>query len=671
MLNIFGNSTGIEPRWMPEPRERGTYSILSTCLITLGLCVWTAIHLNIPAHDEKWWHQTWRKFGWMMLGFVAPEMVAFAAYQQFMTARDITREMKKLTDQPNCDPENPIHEQPQPTSIRPGKETQDTTGSANGGHIQHEWTRVHSYFIEDKSKGSMLAKSLVCFQAAWFCIQCLTRFGQKLPVSLLELNTLGHAICTLLIYCMWWEKPLDIGQAEAIRVSGSDLERLVAAMCDTSEVEMIVQTDAFHRRREIKIPIKRTDKGPVVDLRDVCAAYRKLCTRLYKGLVKFIDSGAPCIDIAQPDIWRWSAALKASVQPPALTLFPRIRNFPRMKDPLNQWPLLRAGENLPVVSGHPSGLTSTHAGNAHVSDERAFGAMKAAIDTGCTVWNGGIFYGTPENNSLTLARKYFEKYPEDAAKVELNIKACVVPGKLEPDGSREGVLRDVEQAVSQLPPDVKVIDLFEPARVDAKVPIEETVLALKECQDKGLIKGIALSEPSAESIRKASKVVKILAVEVEIGLFTTDAMKNGVTDACAELGIPIHAYGTLGHGFLGGTIRAASDLGEGDFRRLLPRFHPENFATNLELVDSVKAVADRKGCTVSQVAISWVASLSETPGMPKIIPIPGATTAERVRENAKLIDLSKEDLDEINSILARCEVKGDRYPAPLLKYVNV
>ncbi|CAI4214551.1 unnamed protein product [Parascedosporium putredinis] len=156
--------------------------------------------------------------------------------------------------------------------------------------------------IEDKSKGSMLAKSLVCFQAwkstqsnaksitiaAWFCIQCLTRFGQKLPVSLLELNTLGHAICTLLIYCMWWEKPLDIGQAEAIRVSGSDLERLVAAMCDTSEVEMIVQTDAFHRRREIKIPIKRTDKGPVVDLRDVCAAYRKLCTRLYKGLVKFM-----------------------------------------------------------------------------------------------------------------------------------------------------------------------------------------------------------------------------------------------------------------------------------------------------------------------------------------------------------------------------------------------
>lgn len=75
MLNIFGNGTGIEARWMPEPGERGTYSILSTCLITLGLCVWTAIHLNIPAHGEKWWQQTWRKFGWMMLGFLAPEMV--------------------------------------------------------------------------------------------------------------------------------------------------------------------------------------------------------------------------------------------------------------------------------------------------------------------------------------------------------------------------------------------------------------------------------------------------------------------------------------------------------------------------------------------------------------------------------------------------------------------
>jgi pyridoxine 4-dehydrogenase len=180
-------------------------------------------------------------------------------------------------------------------------------------------------------------------------------------------------------------------------------------------------------------------------------------------------------------------------------------------------------------------------GNAHISEEQAFEAMRTAIKLGCTIWNGGLIYGTPENNSLTLLRKYFEKYPEDAAKVQLNIKGCTAPGKLEPDGSREGVFRDVQQAIRELPTSVKKIDMFEPARVDKKVPLEETMNALKECQEKGWIGGVALSEASGETIRKASKIVNILAVEYELGLFTTQALTNGVGKACAELQIPIHA----------------------------------------------------------------------------------------------------------------------------------
>lgn len=176
-----------------------------------------------------------------------------------------------------------------------------------------------------------------------------------------------------------------------------------------------------------------------------------------------------------------------------------------------------------------------------IPEEQAFEAMRAAIETGCTIWNGGIFYGTPENNSLTLLRKYFEKYPEDASKVEINIKGCTVPGKIEPDGSKEAVFRDVQQAIELLPPHIKKIDMFEPARVDKNVPLEETINALKECQDKGWIGGVALSEPSADTIRKASKIIKVLAVETEVGLFTTEALTNGVTEACAELDIPIHA----------------------------------------------------------------------------------------------------------------------------------
>jgi pyridoxine 4-dehydrogenase len=186
------------------------------------------------------------------------------------------------------------------------------------------------------------------------------------------------------------------------------------------------------------------------------------------------------------------------------------------------------------------GLTPRHSA-VQIPEEQAFEAMRTAIELGCTVWNGGMFYGTPENNSLTLLRKYFEKYPEDAAKIELNIKGCTVPGKMEPDGSKEGVFRDVQYAIQQLPPGIKKIDMFEPARVDKSVPLEETMMALKECQDKGWIGGVALSEASGETIRNASKFVKILAVEYELGLFTTNALTNGVAQACAELNIPIHA----------------------------------------------------------------------------------------------------------------------------------
>jgi pyridoxine 4-dehydrogenase len=178
---------------------------------------------------------------------------------------------------------------------------------------------------------------------------------------------------------------------------------------------------------------------------------------------------------------------------------------------------------------------------SNISEEQAFAAMRAAIASGCTIWNGGLFYGTPQKNSLTLLRRYFEKYPEDAPKVQLNIKGCVNMAKMAPEADRASVLRDVQRAIELLPPNVKKIDMFEPARVDRTVPIEETVGALQECVEKGWIGGIALSEASAETVRRASKSVKVLAVEYEVGLFTRDAFTNGLAEACAELDIPIHA----------------------------------------------------------------------------------------------------------------------------------
>ena len=112
---------------------------------------------------------------------------------------------------------------------------------------------------------------------------------------------------------------------------------------------------------------------------------------------------------------------------------------------------------------------------------------------------------------------------------------------------------------------------------------------------------------------------------------------------------------------LTGEIKSNDDIPEGDFRKTLPRFQPENFAENMKLVDEVKQLAKKKNCTPAQVAIGWVRSLSRRPGVLEVIPIPGATTVERVKENSKEVLLDDEEMKEIDEILAKFEVKGNRY----------
>ncbi|KAI9781542.1 MAG: Pyridoxine 4-dehydrogenase [Peltula sp. TS41687] len=299
--------------------------------------------------------------------------------------------------------------------------------------------------------------------------------------------------------------------------------------------------------------------------------------------------------------------------------------------------------------------------------EQAFGAMRAALKAGSNFWNGGELYGTAEYNSLHLLNQYFTKYPEDADKVVLSIKGAVK--NLVPDGSPEGVRASVENCVKVLG-GTKTLDIFECARVDPKTPIETTIGALAELVKEGKIKGIGLSEVKAETIRRAHKVHPIAAVEVELSLWATEHLTNGVVDTCAELGIPIVAYSPIGRGFLTGQIKTLEDLPEADFRRHLPRFQPENFDKNLELVRDLERLAENKGCTPAQLAISWVKALSGSGGRGVIVPIPGATTEERVVENTKEVELSEKDLKEIEEILGKAEVFGDRYGGPVAALMN-
>jgi pyridoxine 4-dehydrogenase len=285
--------------------------------------------------------------------------------------------------------------------------------------------------------------------------------------------------------------------------------------------------------------------------------------------------------------------------------------------------------------------------------------MKAALESGSNFWNGGEFYGPVNANSLHLLHDYFTQYPEDSDKIVLSIKGGSIPGTLTPTGDKAGLTRSIEECLKVLD-GTKFIDIFECGRVDPKVPIEETVGYLAEFVKAGKIGGIGLSEVSASTIRRASSVHPIAAVEVEFSIFTPNIQINDVATTCAELGIPIVAYSPLGRGFLTGQIKSFNDVTE--FQKMGPRFHEENFHKNLELVEAIKKVAEKKGCTSAQLALGWVRAHSGIHGHPVIIPLPGATTVSRVQENMKEVKITAEEMKQIDEIFATMPVQGARVP---------
>ncbi|OGM43922.1 aldo/keto reductase [Aspergillus bombycis] len=299
------------------------------------------------------------------------------------------------------------------------------------------------------------------------------------------------------------------------------------------------------------------------------------------------------------------------------------------------------------------------------SQQQAFEAMRAAIHSGSNCWNGAEFYGPPDYNSLVLLERYLEKYPEDADKIILNIKGGINPQTHQVDASPENTRRSLDDCIAQLKGRKQKIDIFEFGRRDPTVPMDVIFdLIDKEYVQTGKIGGIGLSEVRAETIHEAVKHTKVVAVEAELSLFTTDILENGVAAACAQYGIPIVAYSPIGRGMLTGQFKKFDDLPKDSllFSFNFPRFQQGNFEKNLHLVEKVEEMAKKKDCTPAQLAINWTRMLSRRPGMPTIIPIPGATTAERVKENSQLIDITDEEMAEIDAILVKFTPAGGRYP---------
>ena len=309
MVLAFGNVTNHSTLWVPSPTTRGSWDLLSSCVVTISLCAWTALHLNVPEHgtaDRQWL----RKSRWLVLGLVAPEMVVYVAWRQRREARRLLKEVRKYIGQ--CEPRSKFGRMVD--YFRPmfgGKHfraalnansvaSSPTTMSAADALPRPQWTMAHGFYvvmggfamdssdasepflpegktraalttegllfvlkhepdllpdvsetqIVDKSKADGLKKLLVCIQAAWFCTSCISRLATSLPISLLELNAMGHAACALLIYAMWWEKPLDVSEPTLIKCH--IVQPLLAYMWMSSSVsvEKLKSYDLHGRLRD-------------------------------------------------------------------------------------------------------------------------------------------------------------------------------------------------------------------------------------------------------------------------------------------------------------------------------------------------------------------------------------------------------------------------------------
>jgi aryl-alcohol dehydrogenase-like predicted oxidoreductase len=211
------------------------------------------------------------------------------------------------------------------------------------------------------------------------------------------------------------------------------------------------------------------------------------------------------------------------------------------------------------------------------------------------------------------------------------------------------------------------IDLYYQHRVDRDTPIEETVGAMAELVKKGKVRHIGLSEAGPETLKRAAKVHSITALQSEYSLWTRDP-EDRVLPTCRELGIGFVPYSPLGRGFLTGQIKRFEDFASDDYRRNSPRFQGENFQKNLDLVKKVQDLARRKNCTPSQLALAWIWAQGDD-----IVPIPGTKRVKYLEENVGAIDvnLTADDLAQIERILPKGAVAGQRYNENMMRLIDV
>ena len=312
--------------------------------------------------------------------------------------------------------------------------------------------------------------------------------------------------------------------------------------------------------------------------------------------------------------------------------------------------LRRLGRTGPLVTSPGLGAMGLSGAYGAVDDDQAIRVIHAYLDGGGTLIDTGDFYGTGHNEAL-IGRALRGR---DRDAVVLSVKFGALRG---PDGSPQGIdtrpaaLRNfLGYSLQRL--GVDHVDVYRPARLDPAVPIEDTVGAIAELVEQGYVRHVGLSEVGAATIRRAAAVTPIADLQIEYSLLQRD-IEDEILPTCRELGMGITAYGVLSRGLIGGSgSREGARRGHAALRRRQPRAQPG--AGGAAGAHSAR----RKGCTVAQLALAWVAATGED-----IVPVVGARRVEQVTTMLEHVTLSAEEVTELAALIPRGAVAGERYPA--------
>ena len=312
------------------------------------------------------------------------------------------------------------------------------------------------------------------------------------------------------------------------------------------------------------------------------------------------------------------------------------------------------GRGGPVVSRAGLGLMGMSGIYGQADDQESIATIHAAVDAGITLLDTGDFYGMGHNE--LLLRDVLRKVPRDSVFIQVKFGGQRDPSGafIGHDASPNAVKNSLAYTLTRLGTDY--VDLYQPARLDPGVPIEDTVGAVAEMVRAGYVRHIGLSEMGADTIRRAHAVHPIAALQIEYSLMSR-GIEARILPTTRELGISVTAYGILSRGLLSsGTAR----LAPGDPRVRFPRFSGENHARNLELLAALEAIAEDREVTAAQLAIAWVASRGDD-----IIPLIGTKRRDRLTEALKALDLtlSTDELAAIEAAVPAGAVAGDRYEA--------